>query len=53
GAASRVFESRSLPPSRLVVAARDAKTPPTVWLSRRVLAFSPTAQATSHRTLCS
>ncbi|GKB43819.1 RNA-directed DNA polymerase, eukaryota [Tanacetum coccineum] len=33
-----------------MVAARDAKMPPTVWLSRRGLAFSPTAQATSHRT---
>ncbi|GJX67646.1 hypothetical protein Tco_0303373 [Tanacetum coccineum] len=53
GTASRVFTSRFRPPSRLVVAAREAKTPPTVWFSRRRLAFSPMAQATSHRTLCS
>nr|GFA92212.1 transposase, mutator type [Tanacetum cinerariifolium] len=51
--AFRVFTSRFRPPSRLVVAARDAKTAPTVWFSRRGLVFSPMAQATSHRTLCS
>ncbi|GJT13949.1 hypothetical protein Tco_0860991 [Tanacetum coccineum] len=53
GTASRVFTSCFRPPSRLVVAARDAKTPPTVWFSRRGLVFSPMAQAASHRTLCS
>nr|GEV69210.1 retrovirus-related Pol polyprotein from transposon TNT 1-94 [Tanacetum cinerariifolium] len=47
--ASRVFESCFRLLSRLVVAARDAKTPSTVWLSRRELAFSPTTQATSHQ----
>ncbi|GJV26016.1 hypothetical protein Tco_1378711 [Tanacetum coccineum] len=34
-----------------MVAARDAETPPTVWFSRRGLAFSAMTQATSHQEL--